>query len=115
MSSDETTKIEPTLTTSDALSIAPETPTEAKAEAATVEAPKIEAVKPEAEAPKLPEAPRLTEPKIEITPPQPEARFEAKKTEAKAEAKPDAIFRMPALRTAEEKKFTRAETIAKKP
>jgi hypothetical protein len=115
MSSEETTKIEPTLTTSDAPSIAPETPTETKVEAVKVEAPKIEAIKPEAEAPKLPDAPRLAEPKIEITPPTPEARFEAKKTEANADTKPGAIFRMPDLRTAEEKKFTGAETTTKKP
>jgi len=71
MSSDETTKIEPTLTLKDAPSIAAETPAEPKAEAPKIEAEKIEPPAVEAAAPEFPkiETPKV-EPKIEAAKPE---------------------------------------------
>jgi hypothetical protein len=116
MSSDETIKIEPTLTVSDAPARTSEKPLEANSEVLKVEVPRVETAKSEPEAPKLPEAPRLSESKIEITPPKAEIRFEAKQSEPKPERKADTVIDIPALRPAAgDTKFPGPEVTAKKP
>jgi hypothetical protein len=116
MSSDETIKIEPTLTVSDAPARTSEKPLEAIAEAPKAETPKAEAATSEPDAPKLPEAPRLNESKIEITPLKAEARFEGKRPEPKPERQADTVIDMPALRpAADDNKFPGPEVTSKKP
>ena len=116
MSSDETTKIEPVLTVPDAPGRTSEKPLEAIGETPKAETPKIEAAKLEPDAPKLPEASRLSESKIEITPPKTEARFEARPAEPKPERKADTVIDVPALRPAAgDKKFPGPEVTATKP
>jgi hypothetical protein len=116
MSSDETIKMEPTLTVSDAPARTSEKPLDANAEALKAEPPKVETAKMEPEAPKLPEAPRLSESKIEITPPKEEIRFKAKQSEPKPERKADTVIDIPALRpAADDTKFPGPEVTAKKP
>src|SRR5437764_5529090 len=108
MSSDETPKIE--LTVTDAPSIAPEA---AKPEAVQSAAPKMEAV--ETEAPKA-EAPK-SEAKIE--PPKPEAKAEPEKIEPrieqKAEPKIEAPTLPPAPQIAESAAIVRLKRLQPKP
>ena len=86
MSSDETRKIEPTLT--DAPSIAPEIKPEA-VRSETTEAPKIEA--PKIEAPKI-EPPKTETPEISV-----DAKVEPGKMEPSLEAKPETKAEAPTL------------------